>query len=83
MCNCITELKEPTNWKDKKGAVPLEVSIDQAISFKKDEAGISHVFAVTVSRVELTFAHRRTPVNVTTGHSFCPFCGTKYGIDDD
>lgn len=79
MCTCITELSAPALYTHPKGKLITRVEVPTALRWEQSRNRLS---AVTVSILQITVEGKEAKEKFTLDHSYCPFCGVKYGQDE-
>lgn len=78
MCNCIKVLSDPGAYSDIKGRLVTSVELPTAIRWDRLT---NRVTGVTISIALISVDGRASKEKFTLDHTFCPFCGAKYGED--
>lgn len=80
MCDCISILSKPESYTHPKGKTITAVEVPTALRWDQQANTVS---AVTVSVAQLTIEGRKSRQEYTLSHTYCPFCGVKYGQPAD
>ncbi|MCX6216376.1 hypothetical protein [Spirosoma sp.] len=78
MCTCISILSKPESYTHPKGKKIVNVETPTALRWDQQANTLS---AVTVSEALVTVEGRKSKEKFTLDHTYCPFCGEKYGAD--
>ncbi|MBT0664744.1 hypothetical protein KI809_10575 [Geobacter pelophilus] len=86
MCNCRTTLESDEQGSIKEFLAKHHKATIKRSSFKetafpivKSKDGSTKMLCVTYSTLNVETNKKKKPIDVTIMHSFCPFCGVKYG----
>lgn len=76
MCNCISTISKPESYTHPKGKTIVSVDVPTALKWDQQANTLT---AVTVSVAMLTIEGRIAREPFSLSHTYCPFCGEKYG----
>lgn len=87
MCDCRKALEEDKDGliaafiaKNHKGAGPDRIEFEGVVfPLIRTKEGVIKMGCVTTSNLKVAVKGKVRPVSVPVMHSFCPFCGVKYG----
>ena len=77
-CNCLETVPQTVLEKQRYKGHPIGHCKIKETAFQYGSEGFKRF---TCSTLELEVEGRKTPVQVTMAHSYCPFCGTKIELE--
>lgn len=87
MCKCIEQLKLDeggliAKYVAKQKATVKKIEFNQVgFPFIRRADGSTQLGMATLSVLEVETHEKKRPVKIDILHTFCPFCGVKYGDD--
>ncbi|MCX6216531.1 hypothetical protein [Spirosoma sp.] len=76
MCSCISELQKPVLYKHPKGKLVTAVDLPLGLVWGKES---NQLRAMTFTEARISVEGKKTPERFKLQHTYCPFCGVKYG----